>query len=67
MKRTRLWEIGGLISGAVLIMFGAVAFHDAVRIGAVPHEISQAPELVGPSRLAVGEDGLEGRQVSVHV
>jgi hypothetical protein len=25
MKRTRLWEIGGFISGAVLIVFGAVA------------------------------------------
>jgi hypothetical protein len=27
MNRTRLWEIGGLISGAVLVIFGAVALY----------------------------------------
>ena len=27
MKRTRLWEIGGFISGAVLIVFGAAALY----------------------------------------
>jgi putative drug exporter of the RND superfamily len=27
MKHTRLWEIGGFISGAVLILFGAVALY----------------------------------------
>ena len=41
--------------------------HAAVGLGAVAHEIAEAPDLLGAARLDVGEDGLEGRQVSVHV
>ena len=38
-----------------------------VGLGAVAHEIAQAPDLLGALDADVGEHGLEGGQVSVHV
>ena len=38
-----------------------------VGLGAVADQVAQAPDLVESARVDVGQHGLEGRQVAVHV
>jgi len=55
MKRTRLWEIGGLISGAVLILFGAAALYLGINgYQTVGNELSNEA-IVGGSDMSPAE------------
>jgi len=55
MKRTRLWEIGGLISGAVLILFGAAALYLGINgYQTVGNELSNEA-IVGGSDMSPDE------------
>jgi hypothetical protein len=55
MNRTRLWEIGGLISGAVLIVFGAVALYLGINgYQTVGDELTKE-SIVGGSDMAPAE------------
>jgi hypothetical protein len=55
MNRKRLWEIGGLISGAVLIVFGAVALYLGINgYQTVGDELTKE-SIVGGSDMAPAE------------
>ena len=55
MKHTRLWEIGGFISGAVLILFGAVALYLGINgYQTVGNELSNEA-IVGGSDMSPAE------------
>ena len=55
MKHTRLWEIGGFISGAVLIVFGAAALYLGVNgYQTVGNELSNEA-IVGGSDMSPDE------------
>jgi hypothetical protein len=55
MKRTRLWEIGGLISGAVLIVFGAAALYLGINgYQTVGNELTKE-QIVGGSDMSPAE------------
>ena len=55
MKRGRVWEIGGFISGAVLIVFGAVALYMGINgYQTVGNELSKE-YIVGGSDMAPAE------------
>ena len=55
MKHTRLWEIGGFVAGAVLILFGAVALYLGVNgYQTVGNELSNEA-IVGGSDMSPAE------------
>ena len=55
MRGRRMWEIGGFISGAVLIVFGAVALYLGVNGYQTVHDELDKEYIVGGSDMAPDE------------
>jgi hypothetical protein len=65
MKGRRIWAIGGFISGAILIVFGAVALYMGIDgRNTVTHELSQE-KIVGGSDMAPSEIQKEAKDAGL--